>query len=211
MLDSILLAIGWLSSLYIFYKLVRDDVKLISLKLTESVIFDMFLSTFLVSILGGRAIFVISNLSSFPISPLNFILIPYHPGLSVTGTVSAGLIFLLVFLKRKHILKIRIFDLAALSALPIFVLGFLGKLHLIEMLVFAILSFFLVRSYKDPMAFPRINFQGSILSIFLAVYSLVIFVGFVPKKLLTLDSLLAIITFTFAIYLLGRGLIKGYI
>lgn len=211
MLHNILFAVGFVISLLVFYELARDDVKLVSLKLTDNAIFDMFFTVCLMGILGGRIVYILGHLKSFPLNFLNFILIPYHPGLSLAGSVGSGFLALLLLLKSKHILRIRFFDLAALSILPILVLGFVASLRLLETLVFILLSIFLTKIYKNPVLLSKLNFQGAIFSIFLAVFSVVGFISLVPKALLTVEALLVIITFMFAIYLLSRGLTRGVI
>lgn len=207
---KILYIASLLGGLFIFYKLVKDDIKLISLKITENTIFDIFLFTTLFSIVGGRLMYVISHPGAFALTPLNFILIPYYPGFSLVGAVALAFGSLFLLLKKKRIMKLRIFDLATLSMLPIFIIGFLGKL---EAFVFIILSAFLISIYRNPIAFSRLNFQGAILAIFLLVYSFVEFLSILirTRELLTPELILAIIIFIFASFLITRGFVRGYI
>lgn len=217
--------LGFIFSLFIFFKLTRDDIKLISLKLTDHAIFDMFFATSIASLVGARALFVISNFSNFSWEPLKIILFTHYSGLSFLGAVVGGVIFLFLYLRKKHILKARIFDIAALSCLPVIILGYLGSYHLFQALFFLIFAVFLIKAYSRVPAWRMFNFTGGIALTFLIFVCLFTFITLVAAlfakesgslvKLLTAQNILSIvipvILLIVSIVLFVRGVKRGYI
>lgn len=219
MLFKILLLAGFLTSVFTFFKLVRDDIKLVSLSIQDAAIFDMFFLTSLGAVLGARLIYYIEHFSQFGANPLKFFLITYFPGLSWSGAILGGSFFLWWFLKKKNILRIRIFDLAVLSALPIILLGLLGSLALWQFLVFTILTIVFFAYYGNPRRFLlRLNFPGIFFLVFLMVSSLLnLVVNFAIGhpfliNLLTLEQILNLAILLVAIYsFLRKAIGREYI
>lgn len=214
-------SLGFIFSLFVFFKLTRDDIKLISLRLTDHAIFDIFFATSIATLFGARTLFVISNFSNFSWEPLKIILFTHYPGLSFLGGVAGGAIFLFWYLRKKHILKARIFDIAALSSLPVIILGFLGNYQFYQALFFLIFAVFLINAYSRVPAW----FTGGTALLFLIYVLLFTLITFVAAlfakeggslvKLLTVQNILSIVLFNVILIvstiLFVRGAKRGYI
>lgn len=211
------LFVGIMLALYIFFRLARDDIKLIPLKLTEEKIFDMFFVTLLGAVVGSRILYVLSHIRDLGIDPLKMILFTHFPGLSFIGGVAGGTLTLYLFLRNLGSTNLRVFDLAVLAFLPAVFLGFLSQamLYPIQLIVLSVLSFFLIKIYRTPLSFRRFNFQGMMfLSFILTTSFLSILTSFakgnnILLKLVSVEQIVAVLTFTISIYFLMMRIIKS--
>lgn len=189
--------IGFIISAFLFFRMARDDIKLLSLRLSDETIFDIFFLTSLAAVLGARLVYVAAHFPDFENNPFKMIVFTHFPGLSFIGGIIGGFIFLTWFLKRKNIFNVRILDLAALSSLPFIILGFLGKQNFLWFGIFIVLAILLFRIYKMR--------RVTILS-FLAVSSIF---QVVSTRLLTLEQAVSIIILLFVVFFFVRGLKKA--
>lgn len=222
MLFKLLFTIGFIASLFTFFKLAKDDIKLISLRISEHQIFDIFFLTSIAALLGARLLYVVTHFWQFEVNIFKLVLFTHFPGLSLTGGVLVALGFLWWYLQKKNFLKARIFDLATLASLPVIVLGFLGNYQFYQALLFILLSVILVRIYYKARPFDKhLNFTGVITLIFVIVLSVSGFVfnfakgdGVLLKLflkedkflLLTIEQVINIIIFILTTALFIRGL-----
>lgn len=218
MLFKIFLLLGFLASAFIFFQLVKDDIKLVSLRIKEETILDMFFLISIGSVVGARFVYLVSHFDQFGANPLTILLVTYFPGLSWNGALLGGTLFLWRFLKGRNILKMRIFDLATLSLFPILLMSYLGSLKLVEFFIFAAVVAVMVIYYNNPRRFGiRLNFPGAFFMIFVVTFSLVhLALDFatgdrVLVKLLTVEQFLSIGIFVIGLFFLLRGLMKDYV
>lgn len=121
----IVLVICFIIFLFGLHVLAKEDLVFVRKNITIEVLFNLAFYTAGIGLLSARIIYVVLHPSSGFLNPLVFFLFPYFPGLSLTGGVVGGILFLL-FYKRKKFPTGRIvdfFSMALLGALPF---GFLG-------------------------------------------------------------------------------------
>lgn len=215
MLFKAFLLIGFLASAFTFFRLVKEDIKLVSLRVKEETILDMFFLISLGSLVGARFLYLATHFGQFGLNPLKILLITYFPGYSWSGALVGGILFLWRFLKGKNMVSWRIFDLATLSVFPMLLLSFAGNLKFIEFSIFAVVALSFIILYNNPRRFPpRLNFPGVFFTAFLAIFSLVhLALDFARGdktlvKLLTVEQILGIIVFVFGLFFFIRGIIK---
>lgn len=206
MLFRALLIVGFIASAFLFFRMTREDIKLLSLRLRDETIFDIFFLTSLAVLVGARIVYVASHFGDFGINLLKILVFTHFPGFSLMGGFLGGFIFLRWFLKRKNILRARIFDLIALSALPLIILGFLGAKLLWEATIFFVLLLFLFRVYKTRFL-EKLNFQGLPSLALLIVVAMVSF----RTTLLTAEQIISIIVLLFAVTLFIKGAKSGHL
>lgn len=216
MLSKLILLFGFLASLFLFFKLVRDDIKLISLRIREEAIFDIFLLVSFGALLGARVFYVVFHFEKFGLSFLKWFLFTHFPGLSFFGGILGAGISLWWILKKRNLLRARLFDLAVLSSGPAIILGLLSVGRLIEAIIFLFLSIGLFRIFYSAVIFSRrLNSPGLISLIFLSVFSLSFFTldftrgnDKILMKALTLEQLSSLIIFILAFGFFIRGVKK---
>ncbi len=206
---------GFLASLFLFFRLIKDDIKLISLRITEETIYNIFFVSTFGAILGARIFYVAIHFEKFGISPFKWFLFTHFSGLSFFGAVLGVGIFLWWILGKTKLLRARIFDLATLSSGPVIILGFLGLGRFMEAAIFLFLQAFLFRIYYSAVTFSlpgtrqawRLNSSGLIFLIFLLFFSLSWFVlDFIRENdkilmnLLTIEQLASLSVFTIALW-----------
>lgn len=176
----------------------------------------MFFLTSLSGLIGARFLYVITHFSDFGVNPFRLFLFTHFPGLSFWGAVLGGTMLLFWFLKKKTMLRARIFDLAILSFLPAVILGYLGDKQFLLALLFIAVFILLVRIYRAPSTWT-INFPGVFFLIFLIVFSISQFVLDFAKddrtlvKLVSVEQIISIVVFLFTLYFLARGLRQGHL
>lgn len=211
------LSVGIILALYIFSRLIRDDIKLIPLKLNEEKIFDMFFVTLFGILIGARVLYILSHVRDFGINPLKMILLIHFPGLSFIGGVMGGTLALYLLLRHLGSTNLRVFDLATLAFLPAVFLSFASqiKLYPIQVVVLVVLSFLLIKIYRTPLSFRRFNFQGMMFLSFILACSFLSLVTSFAKgdnsliKLVNIEQISAILTFIISLYFLVVKIIKS--
>lgn len=99
--------------------LLRKDIS------TEK-IFNLSFITFAVGLFFARGFYAIFSDIKLLLKPLNFILFPYFPGLSLTGGMLGGAVFLIYYLKIKKMPLERLLDFFSISILSALPVGYLG-------------------------------------------------------------------------------------
>lgn len=215
MFSKLFLLLGFLSSLFLFFKLTKDDIKLVSLRVREETIFNIFFASTVGAILGARVFYVATHFEKFGLSPLKWFLFTHFPGLSFLGAILGLEISLWWILKKTNLSIARIFDLATLSFGPVIILGFLGSRLFIEAAIFLFLQLILFKIYRWAAIFSlpgtrqvwRLNSSGLIFLIFLLFFSFFWFLlDFIRKNdkilvnLLTIEQLVSLLIFFIALW-----------
>lgn len=112
--------------LYVVYFLSHDDFVILRNDVSMEKIFNAaFLFSF-VSLFSARLFYVLFNPQPVFLNPLGFLLFPYFPGLSLSGGLLGGFLFLLFFLKIRNLPIGRIFDFFSFAFLVSSPIGFFG-------------------------------------------------------------------------------------
>lgn len=170
----------FLFSLYFF---AHDDLTLFKKDVSMEKLFNIAFITSFVSLFASRLLYVLENPSSRFFNPLVFFLFPYFPGLSLTGAVVGGGIFLFSILKLRKMPTGRIFDFFSLSALASLPLGFVGYFLLSgtnfisAKSIFTLVSYILIFALFALFLLPRLlkgKFKdGSLALLFLFSFSVI--------------------------------------
>ena len=118
--------------LFCLYLLSNDDFIFLRKDVSVEKVFNVTLLVCLVSILFSRILYVAMNPNANFLNPLVFLLLPYFPGLSLTGAVVGGAIVSFLLSKKHKIPEGRFFDFLAFSLLASLPIGFLGFIVLGE-------------------------------------------------------------------------------
>lgn len=116
--------------LYIVYSLAKDDLVIIRKNVSIETLFNTAFLTAFSSLLFSRLIYILINPRPVFHTILGFILFPYFPGLSLSGALIGGLLFLYPYLNNKKMPQGRILDFFSLGMLAIFPVGYLGEIIL---------------------------------------------------------------------------------
>ncbi|MEK7573018.1 MAG: prolipoprotein diacylglyceryl transferase family protein [Patescibacteria group bacterium] len=122
----IVLAICLFVSLFTLFLLSRDDLTLLRKDVSLDRIFNLFFLVFLIGLLFSRTVFVIIHSPKMFLNPLAFFLFPYFPGLTLSGGVIFGILFLIFYSRESRLPTGRIFDFFSLSLLVSLPFGYLG-------------------------------------------------------------------------------------
>lgn len=121
----IVLAVCLLVFLFSLHILAKEDLIFVRKNVTLEVLFNLAFYTMGIGLLSARIVYIILHFSFGFLNPLVFFLFPYFPGLSLTGGVVGGTVFVLLY-KRKRFPTGRIFDFFAMALLASLPFGFLG-------------------------------------------------------------------------------------
>lgn len=160
-MEFIILLISLSSFLFILHYYVRDDFVIFRRNVTLDDIFDMTFMSFIMVFLSSRFFYVIENPNAIYINPLVFLAVFYHSGLSLTGGIAGGALFLIWYVKRKKFPGKRILDFFSIAT--IWAIGIYSLLYIV---VLRRLS-------------PETILEGILFIILLTVF----FIFFVPKHL----------------------------
>lgn len=117
------LAMGFLLASFFLYRQVKDD-----LEISPELVFDAIAVAMLGAILGARIWYIVFHQSEFGNSHILYFLFRERPGLSFSGGLIGGLLFLLAFTISKKISLFRLLDIATIPYLWAFTIGQLGSL-----------------------------------------------------------------------------------
>jgi prolipoprotein diacylglyceryltransferase len=169
----------------------------------------VFNSAFLVaaiSLFFARLFYVIFYPKDIFLSILGFILFPYFPGLSLTGTVIGGILFLFIYSKFQKLPLAKMYDffsVALLTTLPFGYFGFLileGKSYfptfIFSFLCYLVLLLLFVKVFI-PMSFRSKIKPGSLCLMFLVCFSIISFFSknILNFKLFSLENLILLVLF----------------
>jgi len=180
----VVLFICLIVSLFCLHFLSRDDLIFLRKDVSLERIFNFSFVTFFVGLFFARFFYAIFNNAGMLTKPLVFFLFPYFPGLSLTGGILGGTLFLLYFLRTKNMLVERIFDFFSISVLASLPIGYLGYFLfmlpkkfsleiLILIVIYAILFFVFIKILCFDFLFKGKLRDGSIGLLFIALFSLI--------------------------------------
>lgn len=188
------LVLSFISSTFIIWKLTKDELK-------EEEYLDAYLYTTIVTIFSARIGYIILHPEQFGLNILKYILVRQTPGLSFIIGILGGLIFLLGYIKKKKLPKLRMLDIFSIALsfglglvkigeqlggagfgketnffISVRIAGVLGEHHPVELyeaLLFFLLSFLLWILYKKvrERKFP----EGMVFNVFAVVLFVSIF------------------------------------
>lgn len=126
----LVLLICLLVFLYIVYNLAKDDLVILRKNISIESLFNIaFLATFS-SLFFSRLLYVLIHPRPVFFTLLGFTLFPYFPGLSFSGALIGGLLFLYPYLNNKKMPLGRILDFFSLGMLTVLPVGYLGEIIL---------------------------------------------------------------------------------
>lgn len=186
----IVLIISLFVSLFSLFLLSRDDLTLLRKDVTLDKMFNLFFIDFIVGLFFSRTIFVIFSTPKMFLNPLAFFLFPYFPGLSLSGGVISGILFLIFYCRSNKLPTGRILDFFSLSfmiSLPVGYLGYfllsLGKniMSAVIAAVYLILAFIFIKYFYQ--ALLKGNFKdGSLSLIFFSIFAVISLAGEIVSK-----------------------------
>ena len=113
--------------LFVLYSLSRDDFVLLRRNVSLNTIFDSAFIVLLVGLFFSRLVYGLTHFSLSFFNPLVFFIIPYFPGITVSGFLLGSLLTLYLITKRRKLPLGKLFDLFALSLLPASSMYFVGQ------------------------------------------------------------------------------------
>lgn len=158
----IILIISLFNFLFCLHVVTKDDFLLLRKNITREKLFNLTFILAFVMLFFARVFYVIFNFNKSFLNPLVFLLFPYFPGLSFSGGLLLGIIFIWYFAKNKKMPLGKLFDffmLSFLSCLPIAFLGLYileGSQRIIFHLVLSVL-FFLIFIFFMKFFLPRVG------------------------------------------------------
>ena len=177
-------------------------------------------------LLISRLIYVLLHPSADYLNPLVFILFPYFPGLSLPGGIIGGILFVILYNKRKKIPTGRILDFFALSFLTAIPIGLLGSQLLVGMqdpfkgiflpVIFLVTVFFSVKVLLPLNIRGEIK-DGSLGSLIMIIFSITLFLSNVTHERFELsfqkqfENLLLLALLIFSLVVLVRQERKGHL
>lgn len=112
--------------LFCIHFLSHDDFVLLRKDISIEKVFNLSFLTFTVGLFFARFLYAFFYNINLFLKPLDFILFPYFPGLSLTGGVLGGAVFLIYYLKIKKMPLERLLDFFSISILSALPVGYLG-------------------------------------------------------------------------------------
>ncbi len=214
----IVLIIGLFISLFSLFLLSRDDLTLLRKDVALDKMFNLFFMDFLVGLFFSRAIFVIFSSPKMFLNPLAFILFPYFPGLSLSGGVVSGILFLVFYCRSNKLPVGRILDFFSLSfmiSLPVGYLGYfaltLGRsiMSAVFSIVYIILAFIFIKYFYQMLLKGSFR-DGSLSLIFFSIFAFTSLAGEIVSKFADLlflrqpESYLYLLLLIFSIFIFVR-------
>lgn len=111
--------------LYNLYYVSHDDFVIVRKDISIEKILSLGFLTGFISLFFSRLFFVILNPSSQVTNPLGFLAITYFPGLSLSGGILGGCLFIYFYAKLNKLPIGKILDLIIFSFIAVLPLGFL--------------------------------------------------------------------------------------
>ena len=186
-----LILISFLVYLFVLYKLSREDYVFIRKNITPEQIFNYAFLSGLSGFIFSHVIFVLSNTKLQGINLLDLVLFLKFPGLSLTGGIVGGLIFMILLSTNRKIPLGRLLDIFSLSILCTLPIGIIlhafiqssNKLFfefLIALIYIAFAIFFIRFLY--PMLIRGALNEGIICKLFLVSYSCISLFTVIAEK-----------------------------
>ncbi len=147
----IVLFICFIFFLFTLYILVHDDFIMLRKNVTVEQVFNIVFLVGIISLFSARLVYVAFHFSTAYFNPLVFLLFWYFPGLSFSGGVIGGALFLLFHASKEKLPVSRLFDFFSFALLSVLPIGFIGT-GLAGILSYSILLlifiFFFLPRYK---------------------------------------------------------------
>lgn len=115
LLLSMIVLFGFLIFLLSLYLLAREDFVFMRRNITVEQLFDIAFLTALVALFFARIVYVALHFTTAYLNPLIFFLIPYFPGLGISGAVIGSFFFLLWISKNRKIPGGHLLDVFSVS------------------------------------------------------------------------------------------------
>lgn len=112
--------------LFVVYFLSHDDFVILRRDVPMEKIYNNAIIFSLVTLFFSRLFYVIQNPHPIFLNPLGFILFPYFPGLSLSGGLLGGFLFLILLLKMGNLPVGRLLDFFSFAFLVAAPFGFAG-------------------------------------------------------------------------------------
>lgn len=205
--------------LFCVYFLAKDDLILLRKGVSMESFFNVIFLGTMVCIFTSRLFYGLFHVKNILLNPFVFLLFPYFPGLSLTGGVIGGGIFVLyIHLTNKKQLPLgRMFDFCSVGFLITMPVGILGyfmfaeeKFSLVRtislMAVYIVLFSIFWKIFLPKMLSGKFK-HGTISFLFLIFYTIISFSANMVedfKQMLTLENSILLAIFVVAI----AGLIK---
>lgn len=139
----IIILICFFIFLYFLYYFSRDDFVIVRKDISMERIFNLAFLTAIVSIFFSRLSFVLESLDPRLLNPLEFLAVPYFPGLSLIGGMLGAAIFIFLYGSFRKLPVGKMLDLFTLSFMGVLPLGLIGNfiVHLGKVSLFSNLIF----------------------------------------------------------------------
>lgn len=122
----IVLSVCFLLFLFMLYLFGRDDIVFIRRNISLEQLFDIAVLSAVVGLFTARLLYAVVSIDPSFLNPLVFLLVPYFPGLSLSGGIFGASVFILFYTRKKKMPTGRIFDYFALAMLAALPLGYFG-------------------------------------------------------------------------------------
>lgn len=129
----IVLIISFVIYLFALHVLAKEDLVFVRKNITLETLFNLSFYSAGLGLLFSRLVYVALNPSPDYFNPLVLLLFPYFPGLSLSGGIIGGIIFIFLYNRRKRVPVGRILDFFSLSFLTALPFGLLGTQLLLGM------------------------------------------------------------------------------
>lgn len=139
----IIILICFFIFLYLLYYFSRDDFVIVRKDISMERIFNLAFLTAIVSLFFSRLSFVLESLDPRLLNPLEFLAVPYFPGLSLIGGMLGAAIFIFLYGSFRKLPVGKMLDLFTLSFMGVLPLGLIGNfiVHLGKVSLFSNLIF----------------------------------------------------------------------
>ena len=139
----IIILICFFIFLYLLYYFSRDDFVIVRKDISMERIFNLAFLTAIVSLFFSRLSFVLESLDPRLLNPLEFLAVPYFPGLSLIGGMLGAAIFIFLYGSFRKLPVGKMLDLFTLSSMGVLPLGLIGNfiVHLGKVSLFSNLIF----------------------------------------------------------------------
>lgn len=170
--------------LYVIYYLSHDDFVILRNDINMEKIFNLAFIFSFVSLFSSRFFYVLFNPAPVFYNILGFLLFPYFPGLSLSGGIIGGFLFLVLYLKLRKFPFGRLLDFFSMGFLIASPFGLIGYFllsfskyslnHLFSIILIFALVFLFVK-FILPISLSEKLKDGSLAYIFLVSFSGVFF------------------------------------
>lgn len=185
-MDLFILFICFIVFLFVLYKLSKDDFVFLRKDLSVETVFNTAFLCAFSALLFARIFYIYFYPKEIYFSVLGFLVFPYFPGLSLTGAVLGGLLFLVPYSIYKKLPLGRLLDFLSISLLTSICLGTFVTLFIVpqnmriyiglEFVLFLLLLGIFLKFILSFLSRGRLK-DGSVGLLFLIFFSVISFAG----------------------------------